>query len=130
MIERAKRHQPPPGQLRLCVYAEVQSVHLLTSENQVMVFCPYQILSAETLLQRFRYRSPGLNLMLVRIFQVACPIFLREEMSYAGCKSWVSLETSMNTEPSQAVLTDEQFADMRQHLQQHLVSLGVSAIKE
>lgn len=89
---------PPMGQIPLDVYAVVREVEYAESEEVVLRRVPEQILSEQTVRDRFHYRKPGLFVVTVEVFVRASPHWLEERPQYAGCHSWVPLETELDTE--------------------------------
>ena len=64
-----------------------------------------------SLRQRFNYRTPGLFVLAVRVFQLAAPEVRPERPEYAGCKTWVELDTGISVDNAVPVLSDADFAE-------------------
>lgn len=88
---------PPPGRIRLRLYAVVEQVDFLKDWSQVEALTDRHILSPATVRQRFDYRTPGLYAARVRILRRASPYEIEELPRFAGCKSWVTLEAPLST---------------------------------
>ena len=76
--------------------------------------------SDETVHARFVYRSPGLYVLMVRVYRARQVTELPNTGSYAGCRSWVELERELFTEDAVPVLNDAEFDDLRRRLDQLL----------
>jgi hypothetical protein len=52
---------------------------------------PLHILSLEVVRERFGYKTEGLNVAFVRVFEVSPVWVLQNEKRFAGCRSWIDL---------------------------------------
>jgi hypothetical protein len=66
--------------------------------------------TADAVRQRFQYRTPGLFVLTVRVFRLPRPMELPERPEYAGCKTWVELDTPVATDEAHPVMGDKAFA--------------------
>ena len=73
-----------------------------------------------TVQARFLYRSPGLFVLLARVYRVPEPFDIADNDYYAGCRSWVELETELSTEGATPVLDDAAFAALIRRLEDRL----------
>jgi hypothetical protein len=105
-IERAAAIRPPPGQIGLRLFAELQWVTELTTVESALRLADRHIWSEATVRKRFAYKQPGLYLLGVRVFSLRTPILIRESAKMAGCRSWVTLPEPISTEELEPVLTD------------------------
>ena len=80
-----------PGQVPISLLARVQSVQRITDPAQLTPYLDRQILSLETVLQRFHYKRPELFAMEVTCTALPTPFTLHETPDMAGCHSWVEL---------------------------------------
>lgn len=106
LLRQAATDAPPPASVRLSLYAVVDEVFELTDEALLPRLADLQILTGDTLLERFHYRRPALFVLTVRIYRRAEPITLRESPHFAGCKTWVDLEQDLTTDGLVPVLND------------------------
>jgi len=53
--------------------------------------------------QRFNYRAPGLFVLNVRVFKLSQPVEIVERPEFAGCKTWVTLDTAIDTSGAEEV---------------------------
>jgi hypothetical protein len=66
---------------------------------------------------RFNYRPQNpLYLLLLRAYRLAKPVTIQNTPAYAGCKSWVPLEKTIETTTAQPVLDDASFETRRRHI--------------
>src|SRR5262249_24371557 len=98
--------------------AVTQAYHVLDLAK-VLSLAGFHCWSDETVRARFAYRSPGLFVLPVRVYQ-AVAVELPDTPYYAGCKSWVELEQELPTTGSIPVLDDAEFDDVRRSLQRLL----------
>jgi hypothetical protein len=93
----AEIHPPAdPALVPISLLAKVHAVHRLTSPEEVQPFLDQQILSPETVLQRFHYKRPELFAIEVTCESVRNPFIVRETAEIAGCHSWVTLKQPEN----------------------------------
>jgi hypothetical protein len=104
-IERASAIRPPPGHIGLQLFAELQWVTELTTEEKALRLPDWHILSEATVRKRFAYKQPGLYLLGVRVFALRTPILVPESAQMAGCRSWVTLPEPISTAGLEPVLT-------------------------
>lgn len=82
---------PPPGRLRLDLFAEVAAVFEVRDRARLDALAGLHGLSRACLDARWDYRRPGLTVMVLRAWRTSQPIDLPDLAEYAGCHSWVDL---------------------------------------
>lgn len=92
LYDLAESQKPPAGRIRLSHFADVLAVRHVTTLDAARKLAPFHIWSEEVVIQRFNYRTPGIYLLVVRIWGIPQPHEFLDSPSYAGCKSWVRLE--------------------------------------
>ena len=111
---------PPPGTVELSLYGVVSDVFQIKAAEQLGSLGGLHVLAQSTLLKRFEYREPGLNVMLVRIYRRPEPFAISESPHFAGCHSWVDLRNKLPTAGLTPVVEDEPFeafaVDVRRRL--------------
>ncbi|MDZ4821446.1 MAG: DUF1802 family protein [Planctomycetota bacterium] len=117
LLEVAMQQQPSAGQVVLRWLATVEQVVAVESLDQLAPLRDLHILAEDVLEQRFHYRTPGLFLLLVRVFEIPQPQLLVETPEFAGCKSWVELGEKLSTAGAQPILDDAQFDAVRRRLE-------------
>jgi hypothetical protein len=120
LLDQVEAERPPAGVVRLTHFAEVSAglyrVHDLAG---ALILSGLHLWSAEAVRSRFAYRTPGLFVLPVRVYRAAQPFDLPESPAYAGCRSWVELETGLPDEGT-PVLTDEAFRAVLRELDERL----------
>jgi hypothetical protein len=102
--------RPPDDRVGLSAYAAVREAVRITEPGRLARLRPYHIFSDGEMDRRFRYRNkPGLSVLLLRIYLLPGPVLLPVTPAYAGCRSWVDLETSLTTKGAKPVLPDFEF---------------------
>lgn len=99
----------PQGVLQLRYYAEVPVAYHVVDLDRLNALEPCHVWSRQTIAMRFQYRTPGLFVLPVRIYELREPLEVPDLPEYEGCKTWVDLGRDYAAEGS-PVLTDEQFA--------------------
>lgn len=119
-LEEAAASAPPAGQLRLDLYAVVESVIRFEHELDLERVHGFHLLAEDTLRSRFHYRRPGLMGLLLRVYRRPSPWMVPDRPEYAGCHSWVDLRRPLETDGLTPLQSDEEFAEYKSRLQQAL----------
>ena len=112
--QRTIAEAPAAGTIPIGQYVVVEQVHEIDDESALVRLAGMHIWSHTTLVERFHYRRPGLFLLLVRVFRIPKPYVLADTPYLAGCRSWVELPEAIATAGATPVLSDNQFAAMRE----------------
>ena len=114
---------PETGFVEIRYLAEVQWIEHVIDDRQLAHFDAEHVWTTETIAKRFNYRTPGIWLLCVRIFEVGEPYLIPVLPEYLGCHTWVSLCQDLRTQPSSPVCDDATFALRSAHLQK-LINMG------
>jgi len=114
LLEAAEAERPPAGTIRFTHLAEVAGVRHLADLDQTLTLDSLHGWTAGTIRQRFHYRTPGLFALSVRVFRLPTATEVVNRPEYAGCKTWVPLDTPVPTAGALPVLSDEAFAAFTQ----------------
>jgi hypothetical protein len=112
LLAQAEAERPPEGRVRLTHFAEVSGIYHVRDLAAAWKLAPLHCWSQDTVAARFRYRSPGLYVLPLRVYRAAQAWELPEAPHYAGCKSWVELERGLPAEGATPALTEEAFDDV------------------
>lgn len=112
LLEAADADRPEPGTIRFTHFARVTAVRHVTDLDDALALDPCHAWTSDVVRQRFHYRTPGLFVMTVRVFQLPAPAVQIERPEYAGCKTWVGLDTPVATDGAVPVLAEEAFAEL------------------
>ncbi|MDB5343921.1 MAG: hypothetical protein JWP89_2298 [Schlesneria sp.] len=119
-LEQARLQQPAMGSIAIQHYVTIDEVVEIRDESLLPRLAGLHVWSASTIQARFHYRNPLLFALLVRIYSLPQPVLLPESAHFAGCRSWVDLETELATDDLVPVLTAEEhshhMADLRRAL--------------
>jgi hypothetical protein len=108
LLEAAEAERPEPGSVRFTHMVRVTGVEHLTNLDDALALDPLHAWTPEVVRQRFQYRTPGLFVLTVRVFRLTVPEVRVERPEYAGCKTWVELDTPVTAE-AVPVLSDYEF---------------------
>lgn len=117
-FEAAERDKPPVGRLRFQHVVRVQRVWHITDLATALALDPLHAWTPEVVTQRFTYRTPGLYVLAVRVFQLPQAVERSERPDYAGCKTWVPLDSGVETAGATPVLSEDAFAQFTHTLEQ------------
>lgn len=110
----------PSDPLTVTYYAVTDAVVPVTDLAVLNRLQGRHIWTQSTLQQRFAYGDqPGLHALIVRVHRLAAPITLPWLKTYGGCRSWVTLETTLTGDVT-PVLSDADFASQQDELCQLL----------
>lgn len=97
LLDRAEAAKPKPGTVRFTHFVKVGSVAHVTDLDAALALDARHAWTPDVVKQRFNYRTPGLYVLNVRVFKLAQPVEVFESPEYAGCKTWVQLDTGADT---------------------------------
>jgi hypothetical protein len=97
----------PGDPVSIRALALVELVWHVDSEPLLLSLAPLHIWTLETMRSRFAYKRPGLWVLGVRVFRQDPPWTLTPSADQLGCKSWVHLETQMDTALLRPALNDD-----------------------
>jgi hypothetical protein len=109
LLEAANAAKPLTGTIRLSHFVRVESVAHVTDLGTALALDPLHTWTPDVVKQRFHYRTPGLFVLAVRAFQLAHTVELIERPEYAGCKTWVPLDATIDPAGAVPVLSTDQF---------------------
>jgi len=118
------RMAPPAGELRLQLYAVVETAIELASLEPLRRLEGQHVLAWPAVERRFHYRRPGLHVIALRVYRLEKPVVIPNLFEYDGCRSWVELESAVPIAGLSPVLDDVSF---RQRLAALRELLGVAS---
>ncbi|HEV8379032.1 MAG TPA: DUF1802 family protein [Tepidisphaeraceae bacterium] len=99
-----------PSEILLDSAATVTDIVRLRDRAQMNRLDDEHIWTPPLIDMRFNYRPQNpLYLLLLRVYRLAKPITIQNTPEYAGCKSWVPLESSILTTGARPVLDDSDY---------------------
>lgn len=111
LLDAAEADRPPTGRLRFTHFAAVSALSHVTELEKALALDALHGWTADTVRQRFHYRTPGLFVLTVRVYRLARPAEVAERPEYAGCKTWVELGEPIDSNGAVPVMSDDAFAD-------------------
>ncbi len=106
LLERAEADKPNAGTIRFTHFVRVTDVQHITDLDAALTLDHLHAWTLEVVRQRFTYRTPGLFALTVRVFRLAAVAVRPERPEYAGCKTWVELDSPISTQDAVPVLSD------------------------
>ena len=92
----------PGGSIPIGVLARVELIGRVQDEALLPSLEEFHILTAETVRGRFHYRTPGLWVLVTRIWRREPPFVVTPTAEQAGCKTWVVLDDALPTSAAPA----------------------------
>jgi hypothetical protein len=101
--------RPPADVVRIDTWAEVTDLFLTHDLEALVALGDAYAWSADYIRMRMAYkpRKP-MNVVVVRAFALPASVDVPVEEHFAGCKSWVPLDTAVELDGSAPVLTDDE----------------------
>lgn len=104
-LGRLQGAAPPVGQIPIELYGVVREVGFVVDEAQLEALAESHVMSPEVVRQRFHYKRPGLYVAAVEVFRRDVPIVIEDLPRFAGCHSWVDLESPIPTSGLSSITT-------------------------
>ncbi|HEY5040142.1 MAG TPA: DUF1802 family protein [bacterium] len=118
-----EKENKDPKRVHFRLYAVADVIEKITDWEVCKRAIPFTVMSDEAIEKRFNYGDwPGVYMMMVRVYLLPVPLELPVKPAYAGCKSWVPLETSMFTSGSLPVIHDGAWPNTRDKIVKFLQS--------
>ena len=112
-LAEARASQPTADLVALPAYVVATDVLSLDREDLLPRLRPYHVYADQVLVDRFRYKRPGLTLIVVRALTPVEPVMVPDSAQFAGCRSWVELASGVSTTGLRPVIEDEAFERVR-----------------
>ena len=117
----ASHHRAPDGQVRFDLVGVVVNSVQSCDASIIERLSPFHIYNQAFVGQRLKWQpDQPLVIALIRAFRLPEPVILPVAASYAGCKSWVELETPVSLDDARAVLDDAAFQQRAQDVARFL----------
>lgn len=120
LFDEVVRRPPPAGQVVLPLYAGVAGHWRVESPDDLRGLERLHIWTPEFLAMRLAYKPEIPTLaVLVRAYRLPKPPITANTPSYAGCKSWVPLDTALPVEGAVPVIENQEFRTTLQSVSAH-----------
>jgi hypothetical protein len=112
-----------PKTIQISAFADVTDVILIDNINQITAIDAYHVWTPKLLQMRLNYRPENpLYLLLAKVHKLPQPVTIDNHQSYAGCKSWVGLKTTINVKGSTPVLDPPTYQQVRDEIMMRVKS--------
>ena len=112
---------PAPGAITVSGWAETIRAWKVTDRTRLTAIADELIWTDAEIDARFRYRDqPWLFVLALRVHRLGRVQTIPDRPAYAGCRSWIPLQDTVDLEQSQRVLSDAQCAERLAALEQAL----------
>jgi hypothetical protein len=119
-LEQARADAPAAGRLRISHFAKVEEVIHIADESLLPNLAGLSVLAPRVITDRFHYRTDGLFVLPVRVYELPKPIELPESPHFAGCRSWVDFPNDLPTSGLHPVLTDDEHREQMMRIRKAL----------
>jgi hypothetical protein len=100
------------GEIEIRYFAKLEARTEITSWPTAATLEPFHILKESVVRERFDYKGAGLHVALVRVFRLEPVWLLADKPAYGGCRSWVNLPEYPAGTRFEAVLSDQEHAQI------------------
>ena len=98
------------GPLRFSSFVEVDGAYEVSASDELSALEPHHPWTPEYAASRFKWRpKKPLTVLVLRAYLLRGEVELPYNEEYAGCKSWVELQSAVPVEGARTVLSDEDF---------------------
>jgi hypothetical protein len=112
-----QHRETEPDQIEIRAMARVTDIVRVQSRQQIDAIEDAHIYLPPLIDMRFNYKPQNpLYLLIVRGYALPKPVVVANTPLYAGCKSWVPLETPINVADATPALSDADFDAARDRL--------------
>ena len=114
-LEQALRRRAPEGQVRIELFGMAVATTQTRDAQIIERISSFHIYNDAFVSQRLKWQpDQPLVIVIVRVFRLAAPCTLDVIPRYAGCKSWVDLDSSVPLEGVRPALDDATFRERMQ----------------
>jgi hypothetical protein len=106
----ATPHARSGATIAIQLLARVEFIGRVRDEALLQSLEEFHVLTAETVVGRFHYRTPGVWVLGTRIWRRQTPFEIAATPEHAGCKTWVVLEEPLSTSGLVAALDDSDWS--------------------
>ena len=99
-----------PENISIQSYAEITHTLLVDNLETLEKLSPHHIWTQEMLCDRFKWKpQQPLKVLLLKVAKLPNPITLPYHQSYGGCRSWIDLQSPIDSQDVTPVLTEEDY---------------------
>lgn len=118
-----ERRAAEPDQITLSHAGEISDIIRIQSRAQMDALGDEHVWAAPLIDMRFNYKPQNpLYLLLVRCYALPRPVTIQNTPAYAGCKSWVPLDSSVDARGATPVLDEQIYTERRQRILETLAA--------
>src|SRR5262249_50332920 len=111
-----------PGRIEIRGWGEVAKIVEVPSRSALEKLDDLHVWAPPLLDMRFSYRpEKPLYLVVVRAFRLKVPVVIENTIEYAGCKSWVPLVESIDTNSSESAMSEDALAGLVERVERTFV---------
>jgi hypothetical protein len=112
-----------PTKITLTTAAQITDIVPMPRREQMDALDSHHIWTKPLIDMRYGYKPENpLYLLVVRAYKLIHEVTIENTPAYAGCKSWVPLESPIETAAVQTILPDQKFAASRQEILRHVIA--------
>ena len=127
---RATRDLPRGSMIPISLLARVELIGRMGEEGLLPAFEEFHVLKAETVRDRFHYRTPGLWVLVVRIWRREPAFRIPATPEHAGCKTWVTLDEALPTSDLIPAVDDPDWSARLGRLRSILCNRGLPRVSD
>lgn len=111
-----------PESILLKAWADITHIFLTKSIEQVDALSDLHIWQPQLVRERLKWKTAQpLYVLAMRVYLLQDPIEIAWNSSYGGCRSWISLEKSIDCNHQQTVLSDDTYRSQIEDISNRLL---------
>ncbi len=99
-----------PQTVELKAWAEITHIFLTRQIDQVATIEPFHIWQPQLAEERLKWKpNQPLYVLTLRAYRFSSPVVIPWQSAYGGCRSWISLEQSLDTDGGVAAISEAEY---------------------
>jgi len=101
-----------PETVTIGAWADITEVFQVKESSITVELLPFHIWNQDFVTERLQWKpNQPIFILLLRVHRLQAPKNIPYSPNYGGCKSWIELEKTIATEPSDPVLDEQEYSD-------------------
>ena len=108
-----------PQQVTISSWAEITDVLPVSEENTVKALLPLHIWNEQFIRSRLKWKPhQPIYILLLRTYKLLAPQVIDYRTQYGGCTSWLDLDSAIDIDNTQPILTDDIYNQLTTEIRQ------------
>ena len=127
-VEATKGRTEDSETVEITHWCRVAKSFAIRDLDRLLAVSPFVIFADDTIRERYAFRQDqAAHVIVVRTFALPEAISIENKRGYGGCRSWIKLSDVIDTERSQVVLSDAEFAKRAAEIENAIASVAAAS---